>query len=175
MSHDEYLGDDMWSEETVNPTPLYPQIEISQVSIMEVLALANLEIRTRDFPLDEKAIRELVGDMTLFGVTLQVNGVLRGWCIFHAEEKDLYVDRLSVLPHDDLDLHLEAIFKSITYTPKTSPLMNPKVTVVWPLHERDRPVFQALIAGEWKANGLESNRFEGYGQSWDGVKLERQF
>lgn len=162
-------GDDLVFEEP------QPRIDVTQACQTEVKRYHEIEIRGRDFPLEEAEIRSILKDEDKYSVKVNLNYRLHGWCSFHVEDGNLVVDHLAIKDEVYLPFILQAIWETITYTPKAATIKNPKVTVLWPLHATDRPVFKILQGDGWKPNGTIPHHFYGYGSWWDAVKMERQF
>ena len=171
MSNDIIFG----SGDDMSIDPLEPRIDVTQCVQSEVTRYAELEVAGRDFPLPVEEIRKLLREEDQFSVKINLNYRLQGWCSFHADEGNLVIDHLSILNEAYLPFIMQALFETITYTPKASTIKNPLVTVLWPLHETDRFVFQHLQAEGWKPNGVEPRHSFGYGSWWDSIKMQRQF
>ena len=161
--------------DSLTPEPPSPRIDVTQADITEIQRYHELEIRGRDFPLSVAEIREVLKNEDQYSVKITLNYRLQGWCSFHVMDGNLVVDHLAIRDEAFLPFILQAIWQTITYTPKASAIRNPKVTVLWPLHATDRPVFRELQNDGWKPGGTIKQHFHGYGSWWDAVKMERQF
>ena len=150
------------------------KVDVTQSDKNYSSQIESVEIRSRDFPLDEELIKEAINDEKLYSIMAKVNHKVSGWAVFHAEGNDIFVDRLSVVDGPDLPEVIHALFGTITWNP--APLgRSPVVTLVWPEHSVDRPLFKHLLSTGWKTSGLVKDRYDGYGQLWDGILIRKQF
>jgi hypothetical protein len=151
-----------------------PNVSVTQADKIYAGQIEQVEIKSRDFPLDEESIKVAIGDENLCSVMARLDRRVVGWSVFHVEADNIYIDRIAVVDGEHLGHILSSIIETITWSP--APLDRPTlVTVVWPEHEIDRPVFTHLTGSGWRAVGCERDRYEGYGSKFDGILLQKRF
>ena len=148
---------------------------VTQTDMAFLPGIVNLELKGRDFPMDEETIIDVIKSNVYYSVVLLKDNAVHGWAVFHAVDEDLYVDRLSFANGDDVETALEELFKTITWTVLGSESKVPEVTLVWPEHSVDNFLFKGLLASGWKAIGLVKDRFPAYGSLWDGIEVWKKF
>jgi hypothetical protein len=153
------------------------KIDVTQATASDVLKLEQVEIMSREFPLEGKAIRDMIKDQDTYCLKILLNYKIIGWAAFGVDGDDIHVWRLAIKPSDKLAFLIQALFDAVTYTPSPPGVTprRPTCHVDWPEHDPDHYVVKQLLADGWFITGLEPKMFYGYGQWWDGIKLERTF
>lgn len=150
------------------------RIDVTQADAIHAKVIHLVELRGADFPLDEAAIKDIIALESSYSILLKLDHVAHAWATFAVQDDNIYIARLVVRDETELTAVMNALMETITWTPAT-PRRNSVVTIVWPEHATDRPVFKHLLKTGWLAVGLEHNRYTAYGSCWDGILLRKTF
>jgi hypothetical protein len=148
------------------------RISTSQCQVADFVTIEPVEIKGREFPMDKNEILDSLKDPNLNAVRTTMNYKCQAWCLFSVVESDLVIHRLAVKDETHADEVLNNLFETITYTPKRQTCC---VSLDWPEHEIDHWLFKFLIGTGWTTDGLIKDHYRAYGETWDGIKLERVF
>ena len=151
-----------------------PRIDVSQTTLAEVKHIHHVDRQCHEYEMDLEQIRAIVKGTGSYSIQVKLDCKMHGWCHFCAEGANLIVHRLAVANDLHLKCVVEALWKTVTYTPKTD-CPRPLVTMFWQEYAVNHFLFKHLRATGWSVTGLEPKMFHGYGEWFDGVKLERQF
>jgi hypothetical protein len=88
------------------------------------------------------------------------------------EGGDIHIERLAVKNETLLHDVMDSMFSTLTYTPKNQACV---VTTDWPEYATDHWLFKYLLETGWQTEGLIRDKYEAYGERWDGIKLVRVF
>lgn len=152
-------------------TTLERIITTSQCDPTDFVSIMPVEIKGRDFPLEQQEVVEILRDKEVHCVRTTLDYRCHAWCVFSVVDGgDLLVHRLAVKNQDALEQVINNLFETMTTSPKNQPC---KVTIGWPEHGTDHWLFNHLIDSGWTVAGLDPDEFEAYGETWDAIRLEK--
>lgn len=151
-----------------------PRIDVTQTSESELKLIQHVDRQCHEYELTKEEIRSIIKSTDSYSVQLKLEYKLHGWCHFCPHGTNLVVHRLAIVNDRYLKCVVEALWKTVTYTPKTD-CSRPLITMFWQEYAVDHFLFKHLLATGWAVTGLNPKMFFGYGEWFDGVKMERQF
>lgn len=149
------------------------RIKTTQCDESDFVTIMPVEIKGQEFPWERDEILFYLKDPDLNSVRTMLNYKCQAWCLFTVENGgDLSIERLTVKNEVLLDDVLDSLFTTIAYTPKNQKC---EVKMDWPEYGTDHFLFKRLIEQGWKTDGLIKDKYTGYGELWDGIKLKKVF
>jgi hypothetical protein len=151
-----------------------PRIDVSQAEQANAKLLQHVDRVCHEYPFDIEAFQSVMKSTDTYSLQIRLDYKIHGWCEFCAIGTDLCVHRISLMDDRFVEFVMQALWRTVTFTPKTD-CPRPNVTIFWQEFAVDHFLFKQLLADGFAVTGLEPKMFHGYGEWWDGIKLEKQF
>ena len=149
-----------------------PIISTTQCSHSDFVTIEPIEIKGRQFPWTKDQILENLKDKNLNSVRTMLDYRCQAWCLFSVVDSDIVIHRLTVKDVNCIFDVLENLFKTMTYSPTKQGC---HVSLDWPEYGTEDFLFRQLLSMGWSTDGLIKSHYSAYGESWDAIKLGRQF
>jgi|SRR6056297_1256339 len=148
------------------------KIATTQCDHSDFVSIVPVELKGREYPWDKERILEELKDDNKNSIRTTLNYKCQAWCLFSVKNGDIDIERLAVKNETLLHDVLDSMFNTLTFTPKKQKCV---VTTDWPEYATDHWLFKYLLGTDWQTEGLIRDKYEAYGERWDGIKLVRVF